>query len=76
MEKDITAADQEKIKKNLSAWNYHFKPITIKKNTYNKCYFVYQEGEEKYIQMCENIQYLNGWLYGAVQAHCKIIKTK
>ena len=76
-ERELTPKELEKIQRNLKAFLFHFKPITIKKNTYNKCYFIYQEKEPDHnIQMCESIQYLNGWLYGAVQAKCKIIDIK
>jgi hypothetical protein len=70
----IPDKDKEKIKKNLDAYLENFEPIIIKK--YNKQFYVYPEGREEYVQFCENIDYLNGWLYGAVQAKCKMIKAK
>lgn len=74
----LTEREAEKIQKNLDAFIFQFgiEPV-IRKNK-NKTYNIYlsteAEESENYIQHCENIDYLNGWLYGAVQTICGRIK--
>lgn len=70
----MTEKEQEIIKDNLRAYLKHFVAIRIEKENYGKGFYVFQENEESYIQYCYNIDYLNGWLYGAVQAKCGINK--
>ena len=72
----FTESQKEKIKSNLNAYLANFKPITIEKADYGKGFYVYEVDRDGHVQYCENIDYLNGWLYGAVQARNKIITTK
>lgn len=67
---------KEIIDDNLKAYENNFEPIDIVEEDYGNGYYVYQRGDSSYIQFCENIHYLNGWLYGAVQAYHKRIKAK
>lgn len=73
-----TEREAEKIRKNLDAFIFQFGIEPILRKNRDKTYNVYlsTEAEEKenYIQHCENIDYLNGWLYGAVQTICGQIK--
>jgi hypothetical protein len=70
----MTNNELELIEDNLRAYLSHFIPIRIEKEDYGKGFYVFQENEDSYIQYCYNVHYLNGWLYGAVQAKCRIIK--
>lgn len=80
MENVFTKNQQAKIKKNLDAFIYRFGEPTIKKVINGKGFLVFRPGEEpkedNYVQYCENIDYLNGWLYGCVQTTCGQIKAK
>lgn len=56
--------------KYINAFVSNFGNIRIEKITYDKGYYVYYpESAQDYIQYCYNVDYLRGWLYGAVQ--CK-----
>lgn len=74
----VTQKEADKIRKNLEAFifQFGFEPILRKDKDKNFYIFLSAEAEEKdeYIQRCENIDYLNGWLYGAVQTICKSIQ--
>ena len=73
--KELTIKEQEVIKKHLQAFNVNFQPIEIFKS--NKNYFIFQgknENSDNWIYNTDNINHLNGWLYGAVQANNKRIK--
>lgn len=65
----MTPKEKEIIKDNLAAFIYNFGNIRIEKVS-GYGFYVYMNGatEGNYIQFCYNIDYLNGWLYGAVQA--------
>jgi len=73
----ITVKEVEQLKMNLDAFKFQFgfEPVISK---YNREFYVYlteeREAEDDYIQRCKNIDYLNGWLYGAVQTICGQIK--
>lgn len=47
--------------------------------TAHKGWYIFKSAEDakngSYVQFCENIDYLNGWLYGVVQAVNGIIKA-
>ena len=66
----------EIIKDNWRAYCNNFEtPIIIKESD---GFYVYKnikdhENGESYIQYCYNVSYLDGWLYGAVQAANKIM---
>lgn len=64
---NVKAKEIERIKKNAGAFEYWFPELTIVGSMYDKSFFVYISGRKEYIQHCYNIDYLNGWLYGAVQ---------
>lgn len=68
--------EQEIIKDNLRAYLANFETIRIEKADYGKGFYVFQGNDENYIQFCYDIHYLNGWLYGAVQMKCKVIRVK
>ena len=70
----------EIISDNLRAYKANFDYIKIEKVPYTKGFCVYTDEDRAeagaYTQYCYNIDYLNGWLYGAVQAANKIMKRK
>jgi len=66
----------EQLEKNLNAFISNFgEPIFHKYE--NGAIEIYMTEEAatngEYLQYCDNIDYLNGWLYGAVQAINKMI---
>ena len=68
----FTEKEKEKIERNSNAFDFNFEPVRIEKD--GKQFYVYcTKHQETYIQLCENIDYLNGWLYGAVQCNCKMV---
>lgn len=68
----MTELQKEKIEKNLNAYKENFGYIEIVKQKYDKGFYVFTSKEKRerneYTQYCYNIDYLNGWLYGCVQA--------
>lgn len=76
--KTFTAKQNELIKDNLTAYINNFGYIKIEKADYGSGFYVYTDeqrtAEGAYTQFCCNIDYLNGWLYGAVQAIKGIMK--
>ena len=72
----MTNKQKEKIKDNLNAYKANFGYIEIVK--VGKGFYIYTSKESRasgcWTQFCENIDYVNGWLYGAVQAANGIIK--
>lgn len=77
MKKELTKKQMELIKDNLQAFENNFQEVAIIKEISGKGFYVYQDEKlDNYIQYCYDIHYLNGWLYGAVQAKCKVIKIK
>ena len=74
----MTNKEKEIIKDNLRAYINNFGYIHIVKEEYGKGLYVFTSEERKeqgsWTQYCYNIDYLNGWLYGAVQAANKIMK--
>ena len=68
----FTKRQEEIIKDNLKAYEANFGYISIVKEDYGKGFYVFTDEERKasgsWTQYCYNIDYLNGWLYGAVQA--------
>lgn len=62
--------------KNYAAYKANFKPLTIVKQ--GKDYFVYKESANEssdYVQFGSK-EYIDGWLYGCVQAKMKIVEGK
>ncbi len=74
----MTKRQKEIIKDNLNAYITNFGYISIEKEDYGKGFYVFTSEERKkqgsWTQYCYNIDYLNGWLYGAVQAVNGIMK--
>lgn len=76
----MTEKQKEIIKDNLRSYKANFDYIRIEKADYGDGFYVFTS-EERYesgswTQFCYNIDYLNGWLYGAVQAANNIMKRK
>lgn len=75
----MTNKQKEIIADNLRAYIANFGKIIVEKADYDRGFYVYlneqEKGEGHYIQYCYNIDYLNGWLYGAVQAANGIMKS-
>ena len=74
----MTKRQRELISDNLTAYKHNFGFIEIVKEDYGKGFYVFTSPERKesgsWTQYCYNIDYLNGWLYGAVQAANGIMK--
>ena len=74
----MTQREKEIIKDNLNAYINNFGYIHIEKEICGDGFYVFTSEERKeqgsWTQFCYNIDYLNGWLYGAVQAVNKIMK--
>lgn len=66
----MTNREKEIIRCNLKAYTANFGYIHIEKEEYGKGFYVFTDKERKksgtWTQYCYNIDYLNGWLYGAV----------
>ena len=75
MLKNLTTTEANKIADNLNAFIYNFGEPRIEHHTNDSGFYVYSPADsEEYVQRCYNIDYLNGWLYGCVQAANKIIR--
>lgn len=74
----MTEKQKKIIESNLNAYKANFDYICIEKEDCGPGFYVYTSEDRKesgcYTQYCYNIDYLNGWLYGAVQAVNKIMK--
>ena len=74
----FTRAQMENIHDNLRAYLVNFGYLKITKADYGKGFYVYTDEQRaesgSYTQYCYSFDYLNGWLYGAVQAVNKIMK--
>ena len=74
----LTAKQAEIISGNLQAYIHNFGYIKITKADYGKGFYVFTSKERaeqfEWTQYCYNIDYLNGWLYGCVQAANGIMK--
>ena len=74
----MTARQMEIIADNLRAYKNNFEYISIEKEDYGRGFYVFTSEERKaqgsWTQYCYNIDYLNGWLYGCVQAVNGIMK--
>ena len=75
----MTNNEKEIIKDNLRAYLHNFGYLHIEKENCGDGFYAYTSEERKetgnYTQYCYNIDYLNGWLYGAVQAANGIMKS-
>ena len=71
----MTKREQEIIKDNLRAFVNNFGKVRIEKEDYGRGFYVFSPADsESWVQYCYNIDYLNGWLYGCVQAVNKMVK--
>ena len=64
----MTKRQEEIIRDNLRAFEKNFGKVRIEHNPPYGFYVYLPKDNEIYVQFCYNIDYLNGWLYGAVQA--------
>jgi len=65
----LTKKDLENIKNNYNSFIANFGVPRLVREDYGRGYYVFFPGDsESYIQFCHNSDYLDGWLYGAVQA--------
>lgn len=64
----LTKKEREIIKDNLSAFIVNFGVPRLVRADYGRGLFVYMGDSDNSIQFAYDINYLNGWLYGAVQA--------
>lgn len=75
----MTNTEKEIIKDNLRSYKNNFDYIHIEKEVCGEGFYVFTSEqrlkEGSWTQFCYNIDYLNGWLYGAVQANNKIMKS-
>ena len=75
----MTEWEKEIIKDNLKAYLANFGYLEIEPEDIGHGFYVFTSPERKeqgaYTQFCYNIDYLNGWLYGAVQAVNGIMKS-
>ena len=75
---NMTEKQKEIIAKNLQAYESNFGYIKIVKEDYGKGFYVFTSEEQfrknNWTQYCKNIDYLDGWLYGCVQAANGIVK--
>jgi hypothetical protein len=72
---NLTKGQQKYIQDNYNAYIRNFEEPVIIPDDAGRSFYVYRNSEEYtnslgYVQYCYNIDYLNGWLYGAVQARC------
>ncbi len=74
----MTKKQAEIIKDNLNAYKANFGYIRIEAADYSEGFYVFTDEQRvesgSWTQYCYNIDYLNGWLYGAVQAANKVMK--
>lgn len=80
MEENNYMSEKEKaiIEDNLRAYENNFGYIKIVKEECGKGFYVFTSEERSksgcWTQFCYNIDYLNGWLYGCVQAANGVMK--
>ena len=71
----MTKRQKEVIADNLRAFEHNFGKLRIEKEDYGTGFYVFSPADSaSYVQYCYNIDYLNGWLYGCVQAVNKIVR--
>ena len=65
----MTERQKEKIKRNLEAFINNFGEPRIEPEDYGKGFYVFFPADsDSWVQFCYSIDYLDGWLYGCVQA--------
>ena len=73
----MTKRQEEIIRDNLKAFESNFGEVRIDYVPPYGFYVYLPKDDEIHIQFCYNIDYLNGWLYGAVQAaNLSVFKKK
>ena len=74
----FTRKQFEDIRDNLRSYLANFEYLKIVKADYGKGFYVYTDEQRvesgSFTQYCYSFDYLNGWLYGAVQAVNRIMK--
>ena len=71
----MTNRQKEVIADNLRAFEHNFGKVRIEKESYSRGFYVFSPADsDSYVQYCYNIDYLNGWLYGCVQAVNKMVQ--
>ena len=71
---DFTKNEMEIIKDNLMAFIANFDKPRIERGDDGESFYVFTDDSSSWRQYCYNIDYLNGWLYGCVQAANGIMK--
>lgn len=78
--KQLSKKKQEIIEDNYRAYICNFETPVITPEDFGGGYYVFRNEEEykhgTWVQYCYDINYLNGWLYGAVQAKCGQLRVK
>lgn len=70
----MTKRQKEVIHDNLRAFVANFGEVRIESTDYGGGFYVFSPADsDSYVQYCYNIDYLNGWLYGCVQAVHKMV---
>lgn len=73
----MTARQREKIADNLRAFVHNFGEVRIEKEDFGPGFMVYYPANsESWLYFAPNIDNLDGWLYGAVQAVHRIAPAK
>lgn len=67
---DFTKNEMEIIKDNLMSYIANFGKPRIERGDDGEGFYVFTDNSDSWRQYCYNIDYLNGWLYGCVQAAC------
>lgn len=74
----MTQEQKELIADNLQAYKSNFGYIKIVEEDCGNGFYVFTSEERfkqgSWTQFCYNVDYLNGWLYGCVQAANKVMK--
>lgn len=74
----MTKRQKEVIHDNLRSFIANFGYICIEEDDYGRGFYIFTSQDRRdqgsWTQYCYNIDYLNGWLYGAVQAANGIMK--
>ena len=74
----FTKKQMETVKDNLRAYLANFGYLHIEEADYNNGFYVYTDEQRtkdgSYTQYCHSLDYLDGWLYGAVQAVNGVMK--
>lgn len=73
----MTNKQREIIADNMRAFVNNFGPVRIEKEDYGRGFMVYYpENSDSWMYYAPNIDYLDGWLYGAVQGVRRIAPAK